>query len=173
MVWPAAIVPGRTVSPAGGSATVTVIGPLYPLRRTVTPTLAVPPRGTLTCDSFARSSKSGRSGSTTIRYGNPIPPRFSRSRITRVISFVPPGMVRSSDGSGVTSVCACWPVRAGCDDVRIVGVRDHRAVLAQNLQDAVERRAEFGGFHPDPQPLARRRRRSRIDRLRPADRSGR
>ena len=27
-VWPAAIVPGRTVSPAGGSATVTVIGPL-------------------------------------------------------------------------------------------------------------------------------------------------
>ena len=33
------------------------------------------------------------SGSTTIRYGKPTPPRFSRSRITRVISVVPPGTV--------------------------------------------------------------------------------
>ncbi len=104
--WPAAIAAGRTVRPAGGPSTVTVIGPEYPLRLTVTPTATVPPRGTLTSGTAAASSKSGAIGSATIRYGKPTPPRRSRSRITTVISFVPLGTVVSIVGSGRMSDCA-------------------------------------------------------------------
>ena len=61
------MVPGRTVRPLGGSATATVMGPLYSFRTTVTGTAAVPPLGILTCDSFGLRLKVGTIGRTMIR----------------------------------------------------------------------------------------------------------
>ena len=51
---PSAIVPGRTVRPAGGIGDAQGDRPVVPLRTTVTPTAAVPPLGMLT---WARSGR--------------------------------------------------------------------------------------------------------------------
>ena len=90
-----------------------------------------------------------------------MPPRFSRSRITSVISLVPPGIVKSSEGSGSVSDCGC-PFFGGRGISRVVGIGEHRAAVAEHAQHAVERRAMLVGLHLDSQSLAWRHRQDEL-----------
>ena len=96
-----------------------------------------------------------------------MPPRFSRSRITRVISLVPPGTVKSSDGSGRRERLGLLPFFGGRGMIVSSALASTDPPLPSTRNTPSSAEPMLVGFDLDPQPLARRRPPGRIGRSSP------